>query len=51
MNNASHKKNNNSNYNNDKNFGTSRFKKLEEKNIQESGNSVDFEFDETIKNL
>lgn len=51
MNNTSHKKNNNSNYNNDKNFGTSRFKKLEEKNIQESGNSVDFEFDETIKNL
>ena len=49
MNSTPHKKNNNSN--NNKNLGTSGFKKLQEKNIQESGNSADFELDDTIKNL
>ena len=49
MNNTIHKKNSNSN--NNKNLGTSGFKKLQEKNIQESGNSVDFELDDTIKNF
>ena len=49
MNNTSHKKNNNSN--NNKKVCTTGLKKLEEKNIQESGNSADFELDETIKNL
>ena len=49
MNNTTHKKNSNSN--NNKNLGTSGFKKLQEKNIQESGNSVDFELDDTIKNF
>ena len=49
MNNTIQKKNSNSN--NNKNLGTSGFKKLQEKNIQESGNSVDFELDDTIKNF
>ena len=54
MNNTSHKKNNNSNNNNNNNnkkLYTSGLKKLEEKNIQESGNSGDLELDDTIKNL
>ncbi len=45
MNNTSHKKNSN------EKIGSSRFKKLEEKNIQETGNSVDLELDDTIKNI
>ena len=50
LNNTSHKKNNNSN-NNNKKLYSSGLKKLEEKNIQESGNSADLELDETIKNV
>ena len=50
LNNTSHKKNNISN-NNNKKLYTSGFKKLEEKNMNESGNSDDFEMDDTIKNL
>jgi hypothetical protein len=49
LNNTSHKKNNISN--NNKKLYTSGFKKLEEKNMNESGNSDDFEMDDTIKNL
>ena len=46
---SSHRKNNNSN-NNKKLYNTG-LKKLDEKNIQESVNSADFELDETIKNI
>ena len=49
MNNTAHKKSYVSN--NNKKMCSSGFKKLQEKNIQESGNSVDFELDETIKNV
>ena len=55
LNNTSNKKSNNYN---DKNTGvnlgkkfSSEMKKLQEKHIQESVNSVDFELDDTIKNL
>ena len=50
LNNTTHKKNNISN-NNNKKLYTSGLKRLEEKNINESGNSDDYEMDDTIKNL
>ena len=50
INNTSRKKNNNSN-NINKKLCSSGFKKPQEKNIQESGNSDDFELDATIKNV
>ena len=49
LNKTTHKKNNNSN-NNQKMY-TYGLKKLEKKNMNESGNSNDFEMDDTIKNL
>ena len=55
LNNTSNKKTNNYNdKNTGVNFGkkfSSEMKKLQEKHIQESVNSVDFELDDTIKNL
>ena len=55
LNNTSNKKMNNPNninkiLNTSKKF-SSDMKKLQEKHIQESVNSVDFELDDTIKNL